>query len=259
MYFCSISSGSSGNCIYVGSEKTKLLIDVGVSKKKVINSLNLMKVCPGSINGILVTHEHLDHYRGVGVLSRSYNIPIYLNKATYEAISDKIGNIKNVNLLEECEFVVGDLEIKMFRLPHDAVDPVGYTIMNNNKKISIATDMGYVSKEVFENLKDSNVILIESNYNEHMVKMGAYPYFLKERILGKFGHLSNEDCGNIVVELVKNFPKKIVLGHLSNVNNFPELAYKTVEEIIYTNGLKIGIDLDLTIAHRDLPSNYMRI
>lgn len=259
MYFCSISSGSSGNCIYVGSERTKILVDVGIPKKVVTNSLNTIKVSPNSIDGILVTHEHLDHYKGIGVLSKSYDIPIYLNEATFKAISDKIKDAKNIRILENNEFIVGDLEIKMFKLPHDAVDPVGYTIMNNNKKVSIATDMGYVSKEVFENLKDSNVVLIESNYNEHMVKMSSYPHFLKERILGKLGHLSNEECGNVVVELIKNFPKKIVLGHLSNINNFPELAYKTVEKIIYSNGLKIGSDLDLTIAHRSLPSNYMRI
>ncbi len=259
MYFCSISSGSSGNCIYVGSDKTKVLIDVGISKKAVTNALQLIKVNPKSINGIFVTHEHLDHYKGVCTLSRGFDIPVYLNKATYEALKDKKFDVKNVNILEENEFTIGDLDIKMFKLPHDAASPVGYSIMNNKKRISIATDMGYVSKEVFENLKDADVVLIESNYNEEMVKMSAYPYFLKQRILSNFGHLSNEQCAKIVVELAKISPKKIILGHLSNVNNFPELAYKTVEKALCSNGFKIGSDLELTVAHRSLPSNYMRI
>lgn len=259
MYFCSISSGSSGNCIFIGSNKTKVLIDVGVSRKFIEDSLIKIKNTPYDIKGVLITHEHMDHYKGVSVLCKKYNIPVFINNLTYEAMKYKLQEIKNINIIEKSEFSIGDLDIKTFSLPHDAADPIGYSIINSNKKISIATDLGYVSQEVFDNLKDSNIVLIESNYNEEMVKMSSYPYFLKQRILSGVGHLSNEECGKVIVELIKNFPKKIILGHLSTTNNFPELAYKTVEEILNRNSLKIGKDLELTVAHRSLPSNYMRI
>lgn len=259
MYFCSISSGSSGNCIYVSSNRTRILVDIGISKKSVNDGLNLLKVDPKSIDGILLTHEHLDHYRGVGIFSRAYNIPIFLNVKTYEAISSKLMNIKKINIIDKNEFTIGDLDIKSFSLPHDAVDPIGYSIINSKKKISIATDMGYVSNEVFENLKDSDIVLIESNYNEDMIKVSPYPYSLKQRILSDMGHLSNEECAKVVINLVGYSRKHIILGHLSNTNNFPELAYRTVENALVNNGFKIGKDLNLTIAHRSLPSNYMKI
>lgn len=259
MYFCSLSSGSSGNCMYVGNDKNKILIDVGLSKKQIMTSLGFINVKLKSIDGVLITHEHLDHCKGLSALSKDYNLPVYLNRGTYEAILNKGYNIKNMVIIENDEFCIGDLDIKTFRVPHDAVDPVGYTIMNKNRKISIVTDVGYISNEIFDNIKNSNVILIESNYNEYMVKMSSYPQFLKDRILGEYGHLSNEECGNIVVELIKNFPKRIILGHLSKTNNFPELAYKTVEKIVSTNGFEVGKDLKLTVAHRDLPSNYLRV
>ena len=259
MYFCSLSSGSSGNCMYIGSEKTSILIDVGISRKVAVEGLRLIKVNPSLINGILVTHEHLDHYKGVNILAKTFDIPVYLNESTYNIIKDKISDVKSIKIIEDDKFSIGDLDIETFKLPHDAADPIGYSVLNGGKKISIATDIGHVSKDLYENLKDSNLILLESNYNEQMVKMGDYPYFLKQRILSKYGHLSNEDCGSLIVKLLENFPKKIILGHLSNTNNLPELAYKTVEKILISNNLKVGEDLGLTVAHRNLPSNYMRV
>lgn len=259
MYFCSLSSGSSGNCMYIGSDETRVLVDVGISRKIVVDALKIIKVNPGLIKGILITHEHLDHYKGVNILCKTYNIPVYLNESTYNAIKDKISNVKNINIIENKNFSIGDLDVEVFSLPHDAADPIGFSILNGGKKISIATDIGHVSKEIFDNLKDSNLILLESNYNEQMVKMGDYPYFLKQRILGDYGHLSNEECASLIVKLLENFPKKIILGHISEKNNLPELAYKTVEKILEKHRLKIGKDLGLTVAHRNLPSNYMRI
>lgn len=259
MEFCSLSSGSSGNCIYIGSDKTKLIVDAGISKKSVDNSLKLIKVNTDQLDGILITHEHLDHYKSCGSLSRSYNIPLYMKEKTYEVLKSRLGNIFKINIIDRDEFLIGDLEIKIFSTPHDAVDPIGYTISNDKKRISIATDMGYFSNNVFENLKDSNIVLIESNYNKDLVLTGPYPYTLKQRILSDLGHLSNEDCGVAILKLLKNFPKTIILGHLSETNNFPELAYRTVEKIVTDNNLEIGKDLELTLAHRNLPSNYIRI
>ncbi len=260
MYFCSISSGSSGNCIYVSSGRTRILIDVGISKKSLNDALKLIKVRSESIDGILLTHEHLDHYRGAGIFSRAYKVPLYLSEKTYSVLNDKFLDIKDINIISnDSEFAIGDLDVKVFKIPHDAVDPVGYSIMNCNKKVSVATDMGYFSDEVFNNLRDSDVVLIESNYNEDMIKVSPYPHYLKKRILSNLGHLSNEDCAKAVIDLVRYSRKNIILGHLSGTNNFPELAYKTVENALLDNGFKIGIDLNLTVAHRSLPSNYMKI
>lgn len=258
MYFYSLSSGSSGNCIHVGSDKTKLLIDIGLSKKKVEEFLNQIKLKLESIAGILITHEHSDHCKGLKAVDK-LGVPIYLNEGTYNAIKQKGYLIKNVNIIEKEEFSIGDLDIKMFKVPHDAADPVGYTLSHKGRSVSVATDIGYVSGEVFRNIKDSHLILLESNYNEKLVEMGTYPRFLKERILSKHGHLSNEECGNTVVDLIKNSHKTIVLGHISDKNNYPELAYKTVEKIVCMNGFKVNHDLDLRVAERYMPSNLLRV
>lgn len=259
MTFCSISSGSSGNCFFVGSDRTGVLVDCGVTQKTLLNSLKMIKVDPKSISGILITHEHLDHYKGVNIIAKNLNIPVYLNESTFNSIKDKICDVKSVSIIEDTSFWINDLGILTFRLPHDASDPIGYSIFHNNKKVSIATDMGHISNEVFTSIVDSDVIVIESNYNEEMLRLSNYPHFLKERILSDYGHLSNEECALTVVELVKRSYKRIILGHLSKTSNFPELAYKTVEKIVRDNGLLLDKDLKLTIAHRSMPSNYMRI
>lgn len=259
MYFCSISSGSSGNCFFIGSNRTNILIDCGVTQKVLINSLKMININLKTIDGILVTHEHLDHYRGIKTILKNFNIPLYLNEPTFDSIKNKIGDIKFLNIIEGREFSINDLDIQTFNLPHDAVNPIGYSVFHNNKKISVATDIGHISSEVFKNIRDSHIVLLESNYNEEMLRLSNYPNFLKERILSDYGHLSNEECASAVVELVKYSYKRIILGHLSKTSNFPELAYKTVERIVNNNGIKVGRDLQLTIAHRSIPSNYMRI
>ena len=259
MYFCSISSGSSGNCVYIASEKTNVLIDIGVPKKTVVSGLSSIGINPFNISAILVTHEHLDHIKGVGIFARSYNIPVYINNLTYNVVRDNLKDVQNINIIENDKFSIGDLDINTFKLPHDAVNPIGYSISHGNKRISIATDIGYVSKDILENLMNSNIVLIESNYNEDMLNMSSYPYFLKQRIQSDFGHLSNEECARTIIEIIKNFPKRIILGHLSKTSNFPELAYKTIENLLFKNNLKIGKDLNLTVAHRILPSNYMKV
>jgi len=258
MKFCSISSGSSGNCFFVGSDRTNILIDIGISKKSLLNAINMINVKPNLISGILITHEHLDHYKGASVVCKSLDIPLYLNELTFKNIEDKLKGVERINIIDNKEFSIGDLDIRTFKLPHDAVDPIGYSILDGTKKLSIATDIGYMSKDVFDNIKDSDVILIESNYNEDMLRLSNYPYFLKERILSDHGHLSNEECALTIVKLAEIYYKRVILGHLSITSNFPELAYKTSEKIILNHGMKIGKDLKLTIAHRSLPSNYMR-
>ncbi|MGL4450432.1 MAG: MBL fold metallo-hydrolase [Sarcina sp.] len=264
MIFCSLYSGSSGNCILVGSEKTKVLIDVGVPGKKVIEALERIKQDPKEIKGIFVTHEHGDHIKGVGIISRKFNIPIYANEATWNEMKSKIGNIKenNINIIEKRSLTtIEDLNIQAFNIPHDAVSAMGYTITDSNgNKSSIVTDLGTFTDEIRQNIKDSDIILLEANHDIEMVKFGPYHYELKRRVLSEVGHLCNEDCADALVDIMsdKKF-RRVVLGHLSNTNNVPELAYRAVVNILAENGLDYKEDLKLTIAKRHEPSNYIEI
>ena len=248
MNFCSLYSGSSGNSIFVGSEKAKILIDAGLPGKKIDEALKQIGQNPSELDGIFITHEHIDHIKGVGVLSRKYDIPIYAPQDTWVEMERTIGKIKehNIKVMDRRSVVsIKDIEVKSFIIPHDAAAPVGYTINLNDKRASVATDFGTFTKEIEDNIKDSDVILIESNYNPGMLDFGPYPYSLKQRIKEAYGHLSNEDCGEAIVKILKNgLGKNIILGHLSNTNNTPELAELTVRDILTANGIKVGSDLD---------------
>lgn len=261
MRFCPLYSGSSGNSIFVASEKSRILIDAGLPGKSIDSALKSINENTEDIDGIFVTHEHTDHIKGIGVLSRKYDIPIYANELTWDAMINKIGKIKehNIKVLHSNYVEVGDLQIVNHEISHDAVAPVGYSVYNNNKKCCVATDLGYFSEDIRKVLYDADIILLESNHDEEMVKFGPYPYPLKKRILSEVGHLSNDACGKAIVELTNEKPKHIYLGHLSKTNNYPELAYKTVENILLDENISIGEDVYLTMAHRDKPSKYVTI
>lgn len=262
MWFCSLFSGSSGNSIYIGTGKTNVLVDAGLSGKRVVNSLKEIGISPKEINAILVTHEHIDHIRGVGVMSRMFNIPVYANTNTWESMEKIIGKINenNIRIIDkDSPFAVGDIEIMPFSTPHDAADPCGYSFLNEGAKVSIATDIGHVSDCVFDNIKDSNLILLESNHDVEMLKFGPYPYALKRRILSDVGHLSNESAGKAIVELLKDKYMTVVLGHLSEQNNYPELAYRTVVSILEENGIDIDSDIKIDMAGRNNVSSLYEL
>lgn len=259
---CSLSSGSSGNCIYVGSENTGVLVDCGVSGKEIFENLKNIGVCTSTIKAILVTHEHSDHTKGVGVVSRKLNIPIYANSGTWAGMDGSIGAVKaeNIKLFDtKADFNINELNIKPYSIPHDAADPVGYSFTLGNKKVCIATDLGYFSDEVKSNIQQSDVVLLESNHDINMVKVSHYPYFLKRRILSDVGHLSNEAAGNAVLDLMNTGVKRVLLGHLSKENNFPELAYQTVKNILEENKVVIGKDIELDVAPRRGISKYYEL
>ena len=262
MIFCSLYSGSSGNSIFVASDKAKILIDAGMPGKKIDAALNVIGQNAEGMKGIFVTHEHSDHIKGIGVMSRKYDIPIYANDKTWSAMEGSIGKIKehNIKVIDRRSTIqIEDMSIKSFAIPHDAIAPVGYTIESGNKKISVATDFGTFTEEIKENIRESEVILLESNHDVSMLKYGPYPYLLKRRILSEVGHLSNDDCGRAIVEISKYGPiKKILLGHLSRTNNNPDLAYQTVLSTIEENGLKQGKDVILGMADRNNPSGYIK-
>lgn len=265
MKFMSIASGSSGNCILAGSDNSTILIDAGISKKKIVEALNDVSMDLKDIDGILITHEHIDHTKGLGVISRSCGIPIYATKDTCNQIASmsQLGEFDH-SLLKEIspddEFSIGDLKIEAHSIWHDAVDPVCYTLRNDNKKIAVATDMGDFDDYIINNLKDSDALLIEANHDVRMVEVGPYPYSLKQRILGKRGHLSNERSGRLLLELLNEHLKAVFLGHLSNDNNYPELAYETVKAEIINNPFTDDIrDFNIQVASRSIHSALVQI
>lgn len=252
MKFCSLYSGSSGNCQFIKTEKTKILIDAGLSGKKIQEALKSIGEEAVDIKGIFVTHEHIDHIKSVGILSRRFNIPIYANPETWEAMQSSIGDIKseNTKILDD-GIEIGDLYIQPFDISHDAAKPVGYKIFNKNKKISLLTDTGCITPAIKQNVMDSDLLLIESNHDEDMVLIGSYPWPLKKRVLSEVGHMSNELAGNLLTQILKKGTETVLLGHLSKENNFPELAFKTVENILNANGISINDGISLNMTFRD--------
>ena len=185
--FCSLYSGSSGNSLFVQTNNTKLSIDAGVSSKKIEKALNEINIDPSSLDGILITHEHSDHVQGLGTFSKKFDIPVFVNQETLDAMPkqrDKISekNIKKFKVAEK--FSIGDLDINSFSIPHDAANPCGFTLLNNNKKISIATDIGHMTNDILKNLEESIFVMLESNYDPEVLKCSPYPFSLKTRIAG---------------------------------------------------------------------------
>lgn len=249
--FASLISGSSGNATFFSDGKTNILIDCGMSGKALAQSLDDIDVSPDNIHALLITHEHIDHIKGAGVISRKYNIPIYATEETHRAMS--VGKLKeeNIQIIEKNKaFEIGSVGVSAFSIPHDAADPVGYTLFANGEKFSVATDIGYMTEKIEDNILGSNMVLLESNHDVEMLKYGTYPYELKQRILGKNGHLSNDSAAQAALKLVHSGAKKIFLGHLSNENNTPEIAFKTVENMLCSAGVKIGSDMLLGVARR---------
>lgn len=257
MRLVSIASGSSGNCIYVGSDTTHLLVDVGISNKKTEAGLNEIDLSCRDLDGILITHEHSDHIQGLGVISRKFGIPIYATKGTIDGIkqSKSIGAF-DYGLFHEIEagssFSLKDITVSNMSVSHDANEPVAYRFCSNGKKIAVATDMGIFNDTVVEALSGMDAILLEANHDVNMLQVGPYPYVLKQRILGNRGHLSNETSGRLLSKILHDNMKTVVLGHLSKENNLPELAYETVKlEVTMADNPYDGNDFPILVAKRD--------
>ncbi|WP_129596316.1 MBL fold metallo-hydrolase [Anaerophilus nitritogenes] len=254
--FCSLASGSSGNCQYLASEKGSLLVDAGLSGKKITQAMESIGEDIKRVCGILVTHEHNDHIKGIGILSRRFNIPIYANNNTWTGMRDKIGKVdeENIRFFQTGEtFHIEDIQIKPYLISHDAKEPVGFSFYHDDVKVSIATDLGVVDDRVKEEIKGSDLLLLESNHDVEMLKMGRYPWYLKKRVMGDYGHLSNETAGEIIAEMVSHKVPigKVLLGHLSQENNFPELAFETVKNVLNSKKIKIGLDVCVDLTYRD--------
>lgn len=259
--FCSLYSGSTGNSLFVQNNNTKILIDAGVSGKKIIDALDSINVNPNEIDAILITHEHSDHVQSVGTFSKKFNVPVYANSKTWSKIPKEAEKINKENIFTfktSEDFVVCDLVIHPFKTPHDAIESCGFNIFDGKTKISIATDLGHVTSEIKDCLKGSKFALLESNYEPEVLRICSYPSLLKSRIAGPNGHLSNNMAGQAISDLIESGLATVMLGHLSKESNFPEMAYETVLTELENRKFKRGT-IDLSVASRFEPSKLIEI
>lgn len=267
MRIMSIASGSSGNCIYVGNDNTHLLIDAGISRKRIEEGLNTIGLTLSDMTGVLVTHEHSDHISGLGVVLRKDDIPVYGTNETMEAlVGSKYLERVDFSLLNgvftDSDYEIGGLTVHPFSISHDAVNPCGYRITDSysGKSIAIATDMGCYNDYIVEKLKNLDAILLEANHDVKMLQVGTYPYYLKQRILSNQGHLCNEVAGRLLDEILSDKLKKVYLGHLSKENNYPDLAFESVRaEINLSDSPFKADDFDIEVAKRDRVTDYFDV
>ncbi len=227
--FCALASGSKGNALYVSDGSTSILVDAGLSGVEIERRMAEMEIDPASISAIVVSHEHTDHIRGVGVLCRRYGCTAYFTQDTWKASSKAVGKIeKRKYFTPGHAFTLGKLSIHPFSLSHDAVNPTGFTVSGSQGKIGIATDLGIATAMVRNHLQDCNILLIEANHDVQMLLDGPYPWHLKQRIKGRSGHLSNDSTYELLGELLHEGLTHVILGHLSETNNLPQIALDTV-------------------------------
>ena len=265
MEICSIASGSSGNCIYVGSDNTHVIIDAGISGKRIEKGLNEIGLSTKDLDAILVTHEHTDHIASLGILSRRYAIPIYATKGTIRGIKAA----KNMGQMDESvfnvieakkDFRIDELLVKPIGVSHDANEPVCYRIEHEGGAVGVCTDLGCYDDDIIKGFSGVNALLVEANHDVNMLQVGKYPYYLKQRILGDKGHLSNENCGRLLCRLLHDKLKAVYLGHLSHENNLAELAYEAVRlEILMDECEYKPNDFEIRVAKRNESSELIAV
>ncbi|MFD2170565.1 MBL fold metallo-hydrolase [Tumebacillus lipolyticus] len=258
MRFSVLCSGSSGNSIYVETDQTKILIDAGVSGKQITSSLKEIGVDVSELDALLVTHEHSDHVRGVGVMARKCKgLDVYATAGTWRGMQKHVGDIaeerQHVFAVEDA-LNFADLHIEPFPVSHDALDPVGFCFYQGETKLALATDLGYASDRVKRAIQGADALIFEANHDPEMLRMGPYPWSVKQRILGDKGHLSNESAGDVLSEVLSGDSKDVYLAHLSPDNNMPEIAEITVRGVLTQNGYQVGKEVVLHDTYRDKPT-----
>lgn len=229
--FSVLASGSTGNAFYIETEQQRLLVDAGLSGKKMDGLFKGIDVDPSRLDGILVTHEHSDHIKGLGIFARKYQLPIYANEKTWQAMNHSLGKL---TIDQKFQFDMGsvrsfgDIEVESFGVSHDAAEPMFYTFRNNGQKVALVTDLGYVSERIKKTIEDADAYIFEANHDVEMLRMGRYPWNVKRRILGDSGHISNEDSGLALTDVISNRTKRIYLAHTSLDNNMKDLARMSV-------------------------------
>ena len=242
--FSVLASGSTGNAFFIEAGETKLLVDAGLSGKQIEKQFAHIERNIEDLTGILVTHEHSDHIKGLGVLARRYNLPIYANKKTWEQMDSKIGKVTTdqkfhfeANELQ----TFGKLDVESFSVSHDAIDPMFFTFRYNNQKVALVTDLGYVSERIKKTIEGADAYIFEANHDVNMLQMSHYPWSVKQRILGDSGHISNEDSGLALSEIISNDTERIYLAHLSQDNNMKDLARMSVDQVLQERGIKLDL------------------
>ena len=253
MHICTLASSSSGNCTLVSAGDTHILIDAGISMRRIEKELNKNGLSCRDISGILVTHEHTDHICGVKMMQKHYKTPLIMPETVArdveELVPETVGNIARVPVGEGFDF--GDLHIKCFHTPHDTPESVGYKITDGHRTFALATDLGHISAEVLRELDRGRTAILEANHDIEMLKCGPYPYYLKKRIASDSGHLSNKMCGKLAERLYTEGTGKIILAHLSRKNNTPELAYRSATDALGQSGGEPGKNVELYVAPCD--------
>ncbi|MBC8584652.1 MBL fold metallo-hydrolase [Youxingia wuxianensis] len=259
--FCPLFSGSNGNCTYISASDTAILVDAGRSCKQLLCALKERQIDPSSIQALLITHEHTDHISGLKVLVDKLKIPVYASQEVLAKLEwDNLlaPGTKTVPLEHDSKVEIGGLWVNSFDTPHDSAHSLGYRVETQDGQcMVIATDLGYVTDQVREKLTGCDLVMLESNYDAGMLSCSSYPYYLKRRISSSMGHLSNEDCSLELARLVKTGTTRFILGHLSQNNNLPQLAYQTAFASLCAQGMKENVDYILKIASRSGPSEMM--
>lgn len=262
LQFSILASGSSGNCTYIESCNHKILVDAGLSGKKIQRLLSEIDRDIKDIEAIFVTHEHKDHIHGVGVLSRKFNIPIYANAQTWTQLDKMIGTIAPENrclFQPDSMMVFGDIDILSYGVSHDAIDPQFYAFQKGGKQFVMLTDTGYVSDKLRSDLKNASAYLIESNHEIEMLRFSKYPWSIKQRILSDKGHLSNEDGAMAMTDLIGHQTKSVYLGHLSKENNTQELAMKAMEDTLHHYDFAVNEAFNLMMTYPDQATPLRRL
>jgi phosphoribosyl 1,2-cyclic phosphodiesterase len=262
MRFSVLASGSTGNAFFIGTDRCAFLVDAGLSGKQVEKLLDSVGVKPTELNGILVTHEHNDHIKGVGVLARKYQLPVYANEATWARLPALIGEVPEKQqevFRTNTQITLGDLDIQSYGISHDAAEPVGFCFYHGIHKLALTTDLGYVSQRIKETILGADIFVFESNHDVELLRMGSYPWHIKQRILSDSGHLSNEDAGEALLHVITERTKQVYLAHLSKENNMVELAHMTVNNILSENGIKVNHDLQLLNTSPVHPTPMVRL
>ena len=260
MLFCPLCSGSSGNASFLEADGRRFLIDAGLTRKRIAALLESIGVPLHTIDAVFLTHEHVDHVAGAGVLARAHHIPVYAAADCFSALPPSVGEIPAacMRVFEpDREFFCGKVRVFPFSTPHDAAHAVGYSFMAEGRKVTVMTDVGHVDERLLTQLSGSDLVLLEANHDVDMLLAGPSPYPLKQRILSRRGHLCNEDCGRALIALHERGVRNVILGHLSRENNTPELARVTIEAMLESAG--ILSDMRVSVALRDRPLGMFEI
>ena len=249
---CTLASGSSGNCLLVRGGGSQVLVDAGISCRRIVTALRQLGVDPRALDGVLITHEHSDHIAGLATLTKQYRLPVYASRGTGWELCRRIAFVED--LLRPFEpgaaFQAGDLEVTSFPTPHDAAQSVGYVLSHGEKRAVVATDLGYVPPEVERAVRGADLLVCEANHDVEWLQSGPYPYYLKARILGDRGHLSNEAGAELAWTAVEGGARTVVLAHLSHENNTPQRAHEVVRALLERRGAAVGRDVILEVAPR---------